>query len=162
DTAIWTRMGIRPPAPSLPDQRRTLMGALHDRLAIHGELHLQAEWFPNLTEPALSFTSKIGFIHAVWLAITQKICGLSGFCTCNGCGWPYMREHQARAGQGNYCPVCQYGKGAHNDDVTYRASKRRYAQRKRALQRQARQFYTEGFTYEKISQQLKPSAGRMK
>src|SRR5262249_24558073 len=65
DQAIWTRMGIRPPAPALPDQRRALMSALHARLVVHGDLHMSTTWFSNLTEPVLALTSKVGFIHAV-------------------------------------------------------------------------------------------------
>jgi hypothetical protein len=73
-----------------------------------------------------------------------------------------MRDTKARETQGNYCPECKFGKGEKGEQITYRISKKLYAQRLRGLKRRARQLATEGVALADIIAQLTPDAGRIK
>jgi hypothetical protein len=158
--------GITARVHTIADQRRELIQIVQNRLNIHSDLRMRVIWVQNRTEPQLSLVSKLGFIHAVWIGIALLIRGVRDMPVCTGCGYPYMRDTKAREGQGNYCPECSGRTRAKqredSSDVTHRASKKLYARRKRALERQARQLDAEGASLDDIIDQLKPDAGRIK
>jgi hypothetical protein len=163
---ILKRTGITAQVHTIADQRRELMHIVRNRLNLHGDLRMRVIWVQNRTEPQLSLVSKLGFIHAVWIGIALLICGVRDMPVCTGCGYLYMRDSKTRAGQGNYCPECSWRtrekQREDSPDVTYRASKRLYARRKRDMERKALQLNADGVAEDVIINQLKPHAGKIK
>jgi hypothetical protein len=108
---------------SITKQIVDIREAILSRLTLHGQLELRVNWRAHPSQPKLLLLSKIGFIHAVWIEIFQLLCQGKGPLQCDDCGtWYYREVRRAKTGQRQYCADC--GKNG-------RASKRRYADRRR-------------------------------
>jgi hypothetical protein len=91
---------------------------------------------------------------------------VKAFSLCDACGVPYFPVRKAKESQKNFCKLCRDGKKENNEEESSKprhlGSKKLSAQRRRDLERKARQLYAEGTSIEDISQQLKRGAGRIK
>jgi hypothetical protein len=151
--SLWEHLGYGFDKEALPAQRVLLSFVVNVRLGGLGGSTLRMTWHRS-DRPKLDIVSGFGFLRAVWQEVAQILCDVSGIPLCDRCGRRYIREgRKPKANQGGYCSACR---------VNDRGSKARSAAHRRALERQARQLHVEGVTSEDISQQLKPSAGRIK
>jgi hypothetical protein len=81
--------------------------------------------------PRLMLHSGLGFFRAVWLEITQLVCGARLVSQCDSCGQLYLRKgRRPQEGRRNYCASCGTGEG-------YRMAKQVSARERRARNRAA-------------------------
>jgi hypothetical protein len=114
----WRRSRLR----TVEQQYHLVSSTIHYYL--WGGPWVQFDWRPGAL-PKLDIVTETGFIHVVWMHIAQLLCNVRGFAQCDGCGAMYAREQRKpRADQRNFCPDCGT-----------KASKRLYAQRRRAAHR---------------------------
>jgi hypothetical protein len=150
---------LRPWLMSVPDnnaleeQWEALGLSVNDYLWTLGGPHIALRWREK-PHFKLEMHGGMSFLGAVWLQVAQLLCNAKGLLQCDDCHQFYVREERRpKSGQPQYCLSCKKGD---------KAAKRQHARRRRTLERQARQLYAQGRTCEEISQQLKPSAGKIK
>jgi hypothetical protein len=126
------------------------------------DLHCPRLWlhWTGDDDAKLTLVSGWGFLRTIWVEVAQLLGHVKAFSLCDACGVPYFPVRKAKESQKNFCKLCRDGKKENNEEESSKprhlGSKKLSAQRRRDLERKARQLYAEGTSIEALASNSNP------